>query len=111
MKINSSHSPETGQRLRRSPEGTTILKIVGAGLTGTASYVAAVLTTVVESGGFWQYFCLGACILFFVCAVSLVIMASREGLRIDHTGLSFEPHDTSPVAEQKVRIGDNDRVM
>lgn len=111
MKIKLSRSPETGQRHRRSAEGTSVLKIVGAGVTGTASYVAAVFTTVVESGGFWQYFCLGACILFFVCAVALVIMSAREGLRIDHTGLSFEPHDRSPVTEQKARIGDNDRVM
>jgi hypothetical protein len=109
MKINLSDSPATGQRLPRSPEGTTILKIVGAGVTGVSSYVAAVLTTVVESGGFWQYFCLGACILLFVCAAILVIMAGREGLRIDHTGLSFEPRKIL-LTEQETGTGEERRL-
>ena len=82
MKNNLSHS--------KSPEGTTVAKIVGAGVTGALSFVAAMLTTFVEAGGFWRYFWLGACILFFVCAFSLVILASREGLRIDHAGIRFE---------------------
>jgi hypothetical protein len=101
MKINLSHPPATNERLARLPEGTTVAKLVGSGVTGTLSYVSAMLTTVVESGGFWQYFWLGACILFFVCAVSLVILATREGLRIDHAGLSFERRGASSVAEQK----------
>jgi hypothetical protein len=103
MKNNLSHP--------RSPEGTTIAKIVGAAITGTLAYVAAAFTTIVESGGFWQYFCLGACILFFVCAVSFVVLASIEGMRIDHVGLSFEPHDRSPVPDQKTRIGQDHRVV
>ena len=101
MKINLSHPLATGQRLPQSSEGTTIVKLVGAGITGLLSFVAAVFTTIVESGGFWQYFWLGACILFFVCAAFLVILAGKEGQRIDHAGLSFEPHDRSSVAEQK----------
>jgi hypothetical protein len=107
MKMNLSHSQATGQTLRRLPESTTIVKIVGAAVTGVVSFVAAVLTTVVESGGFWQYFWLGACILFFVCAMSLVILASRDGLRIDHAGLSFEPHGTSSAGQQGVGIGED----
>ena len=111
MKINLSHSPATNERLLRLPEGTTVAKLVGSGVTGTLSYVSAMLTTVVESGGFWQYFWLGACILFFVGAVSLVILATREGLRIDHAGLSFEPHDTSLVTKQKTGISEDNRVI
>ena len=102
MKINLSHPPATGQRLPRLPEGTTTAKVVGAGVTGMLSFVSAVFTTVVESGGFWQYFWLGACILFFVCAASLVVLATKEGVRIDHTGLSFEPRQIL-LAGQKAR--------
>lgn len=87
----------------RSPEGTTIAKIVGAAITGTLAYVAAAFTTIVESGGFWQYFFLGACILFFICAVSFVVLASIEGMRIDHAGLSFEPRKIL-LAEQKTEM-------
>ena len=111
MKINLSHPAAAAERVPRLPEGTTIVKIVGSGVTGTLSYVSAMLTTVVESGGFWQYFWLGACILFFVCAVSLVILATREGLRIDHAGLSFERHGTSSVAEQKTGVSKDHRVI
>lgn len=95
MKNNLSHS--------KSPEGTTVAKIVGAGLTGVLSFVAAMLTTFVEAGGFWRYFWLGACIVFFVCAFSLVILASTEGLRIDHAGLRFEPRKIL-LADQETEI-------
>jgi hypothetical protein len=111
MKINLSHSPATNERLPRLPEGTTVAKLVGSGVTGTLSYVSAMLTTVVESGGFWQYFWLGACILFFVGAVSLVILATREGLRIDHAGLSFERRGTSSVAKQTTGISEDHRAI
>ena len=93
MKMNVSRTEATGQPLPRFPEATTIAKLVGVGVTGLLSIFAAIITTVVESGGFWQQFWLGACILFFVCAISFVIFATKDGLRIDHTGLSFEPHD------------------
>jgi hypothetical protein len=111
MKINFSHPPATDERRPRLPEGTTTAKIVGAGVTGMLSFVSAVLTTVVESGGFWQYFWLGACILFFVCAASLVILATREGVRIDHAGLSFELKGTSSVAQQKTEISEDHPVI
>jgi hypothetical protein len=111
MKINLSHPPATNERLPRLPEGTTVAKLVGSGVTGTLSYVSAMLTTVVESGGFWQYFWLGACILFFVGAVSLVILATREGLRIDHAGLSFERRGTSSVAKQTTGISEDHRAI
>ena len=104
MKKNLSHPPARDESRPRLPEGTTVVKIVAAGVTGMLSFVSAVLTTVVESGGFWQYFWLGGCILFFVCAMSLVILATREGLRIDHARLSFEVNDTSSVAQQKTEI-------
>jgi hypothetical protein len=56
MKKKLSHAPATGESRLRSPEGTTTAKVVGAGITGMLSFVSAVFTTVVESGGFWQYF-------------------------------------------------------
>jgi hypothetical protein len=76
---------------------------------GMLSFASAVLTTVVEQGGFWQYFWLGICILFFVCAMGLVILASKDGIRIDHNGLSFEPRDASSVAERKPGISQEQR--
>jgi hypothetical protein len=99
MNTKLSHSQATSQPLPRLPEATTIAKLVGFGVTGMLSIFSAVITTVVESGGFWQYFWLGACIFFFVCALSFVILATKDGLRIDRAGLSFEPHDKSSVAE------------
>jgi hypothetical protein len=102
MKMNPSQTQGSAQP-QRSPEGTTVLKIVGAGVTGTLAFVAAVFTTVVETGGFWQYFWLGICVLLFVSALSLVILASREGLRIDHAGLSFEPRDRQSAADRERR--------
>jgi hypothetical protein len=98
MKMNLSDAARTRQPVPRSTEATTIVKIVGAGITGVLAYVAAMLTTVVEAGGFWQYFWLGICILFFISAMALVILASRDGIRLDHVGLSFEPHDRGSVA-------------
>jgi hypothetical protein len=110
MKLNLSDLPTTGQRFPKSPEGTTTAKIVGAGVTGMFSFVAAMFTTVVETGGFWQYFCLGVCILFFVCAFSLVVLATTEGLRIDHAGLSFEPRKIL-LAGQKTGKSEDRRVV
>ena len=110
MKTNLSYLTLTDQRLPTSPEGTTVAKIVGAGVTGALSFVAAMLTTFVEAGGFWRYFWLGACILFFICAFSLVILASTEGLRIDHARLSFEPRKIL-LAGQKTRKSVDQRVV
>jgi hypothetical protein len=111
MKINLSHPSATNERLPRLPEGMTIPKIVGAGVTGTLFYVSAALTTIVEAGGFWQCFFLGTSILFFVCATALVIFATREGVRIDHARLSFEVPGTPSVAEQKTGISQDHRVL
>jgi hypothetical protein len=105
MKINLSHASAMDQR-PRFPEATTIAKLVGFAVTGMLCIFTAVLTTVVESGGFWQYFWLGVCIFLFVCAFSFIIWATKDGLRIDHAGLSFEPHDRSPVPDQESRIGE-----
>jgi hypothetical protein len=109
MKKDLSPTPATGRPLPRLPEVTTITKIVGAAVIGMLSFASAVLTTVVEQGGFWQYFWLGICILFFVCAMGLVILASKDGIRIDHNGLSFEPRDASSVAERKPGISQEQR--
>jgi hypothetical protein len=109
MKTNLSQPPATDERFPRLLERTTIAKIVGAGVTGTLFFVSAALTTVVESGGFWQYFWLGTCILFFVCAASLVILATREGMR--NAGRSFEPDNASSIGKQKTGVNEDHRVM
>jgi bacteriorhodopsin len=106
MKIDLSRAPGTDQRLPRFPEATTIVKLVGFVVTGMLCVFSAIMTTVVESGGFWQYFWLGACISLFVCAFSCVIWATKDGLRIDHRGLSFEPPKLAPVP-QETRISED----
>ena len=110
MKVYLSHSEPAGHSVRVSVEATTMAKLIGFVVTGMLCILAAILTTVVESGGFWRYFCLGACIFLFVCAVSFIILATKDGLTIDHAGLSFGPHDTSSVAKQKAEIGEAHRV-
>jgi hypothetical protein len=111
MKINLSNPAATNKRLPRLPEGTTIAKLVGFVVTGMLCIFAAVLTTVVESGGFWQYFWLGVCIFLFVCAFSFIVWATKDGLRIDHAGLSFERRGTSSVAKQTTGISEDHRAI
>ena len=111
MKINLSHAPATDRRPPQFPEATTIAKLVGFVVTGMLCIFTAILTTVVESGGFWQYFWLSVCIFLFVSAFSFVIWATKDGLRIDHAGLRFESPETSSVSvnetgiRQDLRIG------
>ena len=103
MKTNGSHAPATKQSQPRFLEATTIAKLAGFVVTGMLCIFTAILTTVVESGGFWQYFWLGVTIFLFVCAFSFVIWATKDGLRIDHAGLSFEPHEASSTAVKEPR--------
>ena len=99
--LMNSNLPTLTRRAPRVTDATSTAKIVGAGITGILSFVAAVFTTVVESGGFWQYFWLGVCVLFFVCAMSLVIFATQDGLKVDHAQVGFDTHDVAPVADSK----------
>jgi hypothetical protein len=109
MRINLSDPPAANQPLRLSLEATTIAKLVGFVVTGMLSILSAIFTTVVESGGFWRYFFLGTCILLFFCAVAFIILAAKDGLRIDHAGLSFEGRGASSVPGPKTGIGDDQR--
>jgi hypothetical protein len=110
MKINLSPTPASEQRLRRFPEATTIAKLIGFVVTGMLCIFSAVMTTVVESGGFWQYFWLGICIFLFVSAFSFVIWATKDGLRIDHLGLRFELPETSSVSVDETEKGQDLRI-
>jgi len=107
MKINISDPPATDQRQPRFPEATTIAKLVGFVVTGMLCIFAAVMTTVVESGGFWQYFWLGICIVLFVSAFSFIVWATKDGLRIDHSGIRFESPETSSVSVKETGIGED----
>jgi hypothetical protein len=108
MKINLSHGPAP-DRPPRFPEATTIAKLVGFVVTGMLCIFTAILTTVVESGGFWQYFWLCACIALFISAFSFIIWATKDGLRIDHAGIRFEPAETSPISVNETTIGHDHR--
>ena len=52
-----------------------LVKFAWATFAGVLSYVAAVFTTVLELGGFWQYFWLGICLATFGCACFLIVQA------------------------------------
>ena len=65
-------SPETALDAR------ILIEIFLATLAGVLSYVAAVLTTVVEPAGLWQYVCLGICIVNFIAACFFVVLACRN---------------------------------
>jgi hypothetical protein len=107
MKINLSPASVRERGLPRLPEATTIAKLIGFVVTGMLCIFSAVMTTVVESGGFWQYFWLGVCICLFVSAFSFIIWATKDGLRIDHAGIRFEAPETSPVSENEARVEQN----
>jgi hypothetical protein len=107
MKIILSDPPATGQRHPRLPEATTVAKLIGFVVTGMLCIVAAIMTTVVESGGFWQCLWLGVCIALFVSAFSFIVWATKDGLRIDHAGIRFETPKTSSVSVKETGIGED----
>jgi len=82
MKTNTLTFPPAQERIFRFPETTTdtaiLVKLSWATLAGMLSYVAAVFTTVLELGGFWQYFWLGICIVTFAGAGLLIVLACRD---------------------------------
>ena len=104
MKINFSNPLAAVQRHQRSIEGSTVVKLAGFVVTGMLCIFAAIMTTVVESGG-WRSLWLGVTIALFVSAFSFIIWATKDGLRIDHAGLSFEPPKTEPT-EHETGIGE-----
>jgi hypothetical protein len=55
-----------------------LVKVFWATLAVVLSYVAAFVATLVESGGFWQYFWLGACIASSSSGCLLTILACRQ---------------------------------
>ena len=107
MKIIISDPPAMDQRVPRFPEATTIAKLVGFAVTGMLCIFSAVMTTVVESGGFWQNFWLGVCIVLFISACSFIIWATKDGLRIDHSGIRFKSPETSSESTREAGTGKN----
>jgi hypothetical protein len=47
-------------------------------LAGIISYTAAILTTFVETAGFWRYFWLTVCIAAFACACCLIVLGCQN---------------------------------
>ncbi len=81
MKRNTLTLFPAQKRIFRCSETTDtaiLVKLFWATLAGVLSYVAAVFTTVLELGGFWQYFWLGICLVTFACAGLLIVLACRE---------------------------------
>lgn len=67
-----AQSPETARDSR------ILIEIFLGTLAGILSYFAAVITTVVEPVGHWQYVWLGICIATFAVAVFLIVTACRN---------------------------------
>jgi hypothetical protein len=82
MKTNLETDGRALKHLAQSPEtaldSRVLIEIFLGTLAGILSYVAAVVTTVVEPAGFWQYVWLGICIATFAVAVSLIVLACRN---------------------------------
>ena len=82
MKTNFAANGPVLKRPAQSPETALdtriLIEIFLAPLAGILSYVAAVLTTVVEPAGLWQYVCLGICIVNFIAACFFVVLACRN---------------------------------
>jgi hypothetical protein len=81
MKTNTLTLPPAQERIFRCSETTDsaiLVKLLWATLTGFLSYVAAVLTTVLELGGFWQYLWLCICLVTFACSGLLIVLACRD---------------------------------
>jgi uncharacterized membrane protein (DUF485 family) len=71
----------------RAVDRAILTKIFEAAIAGAISYVAAIMTTTVESGGFGRYFWLGVCLVTFVFAFISVILAIRHfDVRDEHSG-------------------------
>jgi len=78
MKTNLGTNGPVLKHLAQSSEtaldSRVLTEIFFATLAGILSYVAAVLTTVVEPAGLWQYVCLGVCIATFIAACFFVVL-------------------------------------
>jgi hypothetical protein len=55
-----------------------LIKLLLASFAAVLSYAAAFVATLVEAGGFWQYFSLGACLASSSSACLLTILACRQ---------------------------------
>jgi hypothetical protein len=82
MKTNLGTNGPVLKHLAQSSEtaldSRVLIEIFLATLAGILSYVAAVLTTVVEPAGLWQYVCLWICIANFIAACVFVALACRN---------------------------------
>jgi hypothetical protein len=81
MKTNTLTLPPAQERIFRCSEtidSAILVKLLLATLAGFLSYVAAVFTTVLESGGFWRYLWLGVCLVTFASASLLIVLACRD---------------------------------
>jgi hypothetical protein len=88
---HSSRFPKT--TAETGVDTTILIKFAWATLAGVLSYVAAVFTTVLELGGFWQYFWLGICLTAFACACLLVVLAGQDfgnHFRASSSGPNFD---------------------
>jgi hypothetical protein len=68
----------SGTKTDAAVDNLVLVEFALGTLAGVISYTSAVLTTFVESPGFWRYFWLMVCIATFVCATCLIIEGTRN---------------------------------
>jgi hypothetical protein len=74
------------------------MHIFRAALAGAIAYVAAMMTTMVESGGFWRDLWLGICLATFIFAFFSVILAIRWfSVRESGSGQGRQQADSTQV--------------
>jgi hypothetical protein len=62
-------------RTETAVDHAILVHIFAAAIAGATAYVAAIMTTTVESGGFWRDLWLGICIATFIYSFCSVIIA------------------------------------
>jgi hypothetical protein len=75
---NGGEHPHLAQSPETARDSRILIEIFLGTLAGILSYVAAVMTTVVEPAGLCRYVWLGICIATFGVAVFLIVTACRN---------------------------------
>jgi hypothetical protein len=79
-------------------DNAIIIDIFKAAIAAAIAYVAAIMTTTVESGGFWRSFWLGICLATFIFSfVSLIVAIGRFSFRESGSGQGRQQADSTQV--------------
>jgi hypothetical protein len=68
----------SGNQTKTNLDTVVLMEFALGTLAGVIAYTAAVVTTVVESPGFWRVLWLCVCLAAFACASGLIIQGARN---------------------------------